>query len=166
MIKTPPPVFMTRQALPSEASALTALARRSKAHWGYSEEFMRACEEELTYSPQEFESEDLTFVVGEADGVVGGFYALRRFSSFEYELEALFVEPRLIGQGLGRTLVEHGKRTVGSLGGVVLIIQGDPHAEDFYRAAGGQRIGTRKSGSIPDRDLPLFRIWVRDRHGA
>lgn len=163
---TPPPVFVTRQAMPSEAAALTALARRSKTYWGYSEEFMRACEEELTYSPQEIENEEFTFVVGEADGVVGGFYALRRISSSDYELEALFVEPRLIGQGLGRTLVEHGKRTVRSLGGAALIIQGDPHAEDFYRAAGGQRIGTRESGSIPDRDLPLFRIWVRDGHGA
>ncbi len=165
-MNTPPPAFVTRQAVPSEAAALTALARRSKAYWGYSEEFMRACEEDLTYSPQEFESEDLTFVVGEADGVVGGFYALRRISSFEYELEALFVEPRLIGKGLGRTLVEHGKRMVRSLGGVALIIQGDPHAEDFYRAAGGERIGSRESSSIPNRFLPLFRICVRDGHGA
>jgi hypothetical protein len=50
-MKSPPTAFVVRRALPSEATVLTALARRSKAHWGYSEEFMRSCENELTYLP-------------------------------------------------------------------------------------------------------------------
>lgn len=165
MIKSAPPAFPTRQAMPSEAAALTALARRSKAYWGYSLEFMDACKAELTYTRQELECEATAFTVVEVDGVVGGFYALRRNSPSEYELEALFVEPGLIGQGLGRALMEHGKRVVRSLGGEFLVIQGDPHAERFYRAAGGERIGTRESGSIPNRYLPLFRICVRGGQG-
>ena len=152
--------LVIRQAVPSEAGVLTALARRSKAHWGYSDEFMRSCEEELTYRPEQIERGDVSFVVGDVAGVVVGFYALRRLSAGEYELEALFVEPGLIRQGLGRALLEHGKSTVRSLGGDSLVIQGDPHAEGFYLAMGGERIRTRESASIPNRYLPLFKISV------
>ena len=150
--------LVIRPAAPSDADVLTALARRSKAHWGYSDEFMRACEDELTYRPDQIERGNVSFVVGEVDGVVVGFYALRPESAGEYELEALFIEPGLIGQGLGRALLEHGKATVASLGGDSLVVQGDPYAEGFYLAMGGERIGTRQSASIPNRHLPLFRI--------
>ena len=166
-MKSPPPrAFRIRRAVPSEAAALTELAQRSKAYWGYSEEFMRSCKEELTYLPEQIENGDATFFVGEANDTVGGFYAIRRTSPLEYELEALFVEPGLIGQGLGRALLEHGKSTVRSLGAECLVIQGDPHAEGFYRAAGGERIGMRESASIPNRYLPVFRISVRGGHVA
>lgn len=42
---------MIRPARDTELDALTALVLRSKAHWGYSDEFMRACAAELTVSP-------------------------------------------------------------------------------------------------------------------
>ena len=139
---------------------MTELARRSKAYWGYSAEFMRSCEQELTYLPEQIESGDPSFFVGESNASVAGFYAIKRTSLLEYELEALFVEPELIGHGFGRELVEHAKSTVRSMGGECLLIQGDPHAEGFYRAVGGEQIGTRESASIPHRYLPLFRISV------
>ena len=102
-MKSPPTAYVVRQALRSEAAALTALARRSKAYWGYSEDFMRSCENELTYLPEQIEGGDVTFVVAEADGAVGGFYALRRVSPLEYELEALSASVQDIGgQGLRR----------------------------------------------------------------
>jgi GNAT superfamily N-acetyltransferase len=164
-MKSPPAnVFEIRRAVASEAVLLTELARRSKAYWGYSAEFMRSCQQELTYYPEQIERGAV--FVGEADSAVGGFYAATCTSPLEYELEALFVEPGLIGRGLGRALLEHGKSTVRSLGGECLVIQGDPHAEGFYRALGGERIGTRESASIPGRYLPVFRISVRGGHGA
>jgi GNAT superfamily N-acetyltransferase len=159
-----PTAFEIRGAVPSEAAALTELARRSKAYWGYSAKFMRSCEEELTYLPGQIDNGDVSFFVGEADGRVGGFYGIRQTSPLEYELEALFVEPRLIGQGLGRALVDHAKGTVRSMGGECLLIQGDPHAEGFYRAVGGERVGMRESTSIPRRYLPLFRILLTRGH--
>ena len=44
------PQTTIRRALPSEAASQSALARRSKAVWGYSPEFMEACRDELTLS--------------------------------------------------------------------------------------------------------------------
>ena len=39
-----------------------------------------------------------------------------------------------------------------------MVIQGDPNAEGFYRAAGGRLAGTMESLSIPGRLLPLFHV--------
>jgi hypothetical protein len=102
----------TRRARPNEAAVLSELALRSKAYWGYSDEFMEQCR----------------------------------------------AEPNCIGRGIGRTLIEHAKSGVRRRHGTTLLIHGDPHVERFYRAAGGQLIGTIPSESIPARSLPLFRI--------
>jgi len=90
-----------------------------------------------------------------------GFYAIERVSKTEYELEALFVDPKYIGTGCGRRLIKHALKNVATKGGEILVIQGDPNSEEFYLAAGGHQIGSRESGSIPGRFLPLFEIPVR-----
>lgn len=149
---------MIREAWPAEAAALTALALRSKAHWGYPEAFMEACREELTISAEDLHAEHLSYRVMEQAGAMVGFYCLERLGRGQFELEALFVEPDFIGQGCGRALLAHALALATALDGSSVLIQGDPHAEAFYRAAGGEQIGTRPSGSIPGRELPLFRI--------
>ena len=40
------------------------------------------------------------------------------------------------------------------------MIQGDPNASKFYEAAGARLVGTRESGSVPGRDLPLYEIDI------
>jgi GNAT superfamily N-acetyltransferase len=145
-----------RRALPEEAEALSALAFRSKAHWGYSDAFMRACRGELTISPDDIETHP-TFVA-EARGEAIGFYTLERVSDDEVELGYLFVEPSAIGRGHGRRLLEHAKQQAVGLGFRSLVIQGDPNAERFYRMAGGEQTGSRESASLPGRELPMFRI--------
>ncbi len=147
-----------RAAAHGEAAALSSLAMRSKAHWGYSDAFMMVCREELTYSGPQIESDNYEFFVCEAEGRIAGFYVLKLLTPSSAELEALFVEPDLIGRGLGRTLIEHAKKKTYDLGIRQLVIQGDPNAEAFYEAAGGVRDGQRESGSIPGRFLPVFRI--------
>ena len=42
------PMLSSRSAKPEEADALSALAFRSKAYWGYGAEFLEACRSELT----------------------------------------------------------------------------------------------------------------------
>lgn len=147
-----------RPAIASESAQLSALALRSKAHWGYSIEFIEACRQELTYD-SEYLLRNPVFVAEIDTGVVG-FYALERVSETESELTAMFVEPEHIGRGIGRALISHAKETARGLGFGAIVIQGDPNATVFYQAAGGTRFGTRPSGSIPGRDLPLFRILL------
>ena len=54
--------------------------------------------------------------------------------------------------------MESAKQEARGLGAECLIVQGDPNAESFYRAAGGICTGQSESGSVPGRFLPLFRI--------
>ncbi len=145
-----------RRAAPEEAARLSELAIRSKAVWGYEPEFMAACRDELTLSLDYVETTP-TFVA-EADGAAVGFYSLERLGETEVELGFLFVEPEAIGRGHGRRLIEHAKAQARAAGYATMVIQGDPHAERFYRAAGGRLAGTRESLSIPGRFLPLFRV--------
>ena len=145
-----------REARADEAALLSALALRSKAVWGYSREFMEACRDELTYAAEEIAQGG--FVVAEEDGGIVGFYALERCAPGEVELDALFVEPGAIGRGVGRALIEDAKIRAARIGARRMTIQGDPHAEPFYAAAGAVVCGSRPSGSIPGRALPLFVI--------
>ena len=150
-----------RNAVPSEAAHLSALALRSKAHWGYSPEFIQSCKNELTYQPSQIADDKSQFVVAQRRSEIVGFYALEGVSARQFELIALFVEPEHIGDGVGRELMKHALDNVAARSGQSVLIQGDPNAEKFYFAAGAKQIGTRESGSISGRILPLFEILIR-----
>lgn len=148
--------YLIRQAIPSEASLVSDLAIRSKAYWGYSPDFMAACQAELTFDAT-YVAAHPTFVIEVAKQVIG-FYSLEPLSDDEVELGTLFVEPTAIGQNYGRALMIHAKLQAKAWGYQRLIIQADPHAEQFYRMAGGQVIGRKASDSMPGRNLPLLAI--------
>ena len=65
-----------RRAGPGDAQALSSLAFRSKAHWGYDIDFMKRCKAELTYSPDDIEAPRSHFHLGEIDGKPVTFYGL------------------------------------------------------------------------------------------
>ena len=148
--------WQIRQALPSEVEHLSGLAFRSKSYWGYSDRFMQACLAELTIDACYIENNP-TFVI-EVAGDTIGFYSLEHISVAEVELGFLFVDPAFIGKGYGRELMMHAQEEARHLGYSKMIIEGDPNAERFYRSAGGSVVGTRKSASIPNRELPIFCI--------
>lgn len=152
------PGHLIRRAKAHEAPLLGAMALRSKAYWGYSRAFIEACRNELTYTSEQLSSGRYDFFVAEIDAKVVGFFAVEHNGTLEAELEALFVEPEWIGHGLGRALMSYAKRIARLAGAHALLIQGDPHAEAFYTAAGGVRVADRESGSVPGRMLPVFRM--------
>lgn len=145
-----------RQVLPDEGPLLNALAFRAKAFWGYSAEFMAACEDELTQLATDFENQ--WFGVADSPQGVAGFYAVRKTSPAVMDLAALFVEPAFIRQGVGRTLFKHAVSRARFMGATSMTIQSDPHAEGFYCAMGATRIGEEESCSVPGRMLPLLRF--------
>lgn len=145
-----------RKAKATEGDALSALALRSKAVWGYPAAFLEQCVPELTYDA-EYLRRHLVFVAERA-GLLSGFYTLEHISSARVELGALFVAPEFLRQGTGRALLTHAKSQSRSRGYLKMWIQGDPHAAPFYRSHGARQIGERESGSIPGRMLPLYEI--------
>ncbi|MCB1054324.1 MAG: GNAT family N-acetyltransferase [Acidobacteria bacterium] len=146
-----------RPARPDETKALSELALRSKGSWGYDEVFLEACREELTLTPETLEQHP-TFVV-EDSAELAGFYTLEPHEEQGVvELGMLYVEPRCHGQGIGRKLMEHALGEATRRGFRTLEVQADPYAAPFYLRMGCTPCGSRPSGSIAGRRLPLLRI--------
>jgi GNAT superfamily N-acetyltransferase len=137
-----------RAARPDEAALLSALALRSKAHWGYDEAFLEACRAELTIGPEDVEARRTTVAI--SDGVVVGFSSLEGAPPVG-EVGALFVDPPAIGSGVGRLLWRHLALCARRDGFVSLTIDADPDACGFYLRMGAvRRGGTLGLHSGPD----------------
>ena len=146
---------MMRAARPDEAAHLSALAMRSKAHWGYGDDFMAACRAELTVAASDIAS----VRVCESDGGVAGFYCLRVAAGIA-EVELLFVAPERIGHGHGRILWADLMERAERFGASEIRVTSDPRAEGFYRAMGCVPIGEEPSASIPGRSLPRLALTL------
>ena len=145
-----------RAARPTDAVEMTRLALRSKAHWGYSSAFMRACRDELTVTAKAIGDDGRYYEVALDGAELVGFYALEDQCEDRIELGAMFVEPGRIGTGVGRLLMQRAITYAARLGARLMEIVADPHALAFYRAAGATHCGECPSGSIPGRMLPLL----------
>jgi len=144
--------MVIRPARPDEAGRLTELALASKAHWGYSVEFLVACRAELTVTAERCASGSVR--VAEVNEVAG--FAELAGVLPSLELTLLYVRPDRMGQGVGGLLLGDALSRARACGATELRLDADPHAEGFYRHRGAVRIGDRPSGSIPGRRLPLL----------
>ncbi|NQY94777.1 MAG: GNAT family N-acetyltransferase [Campylobacteraceae bacterium] len=149
---------MIRLVSVNEVEEISQLALRSKAHWGYSKEFIQACEDELTYTKEMIENEAYVFYLKESNNTIVGFYVLKKLNSDEVELEALFLDPMFIKKGFGKELLNHAKAEAVGFGIKSMHIQSDPYAQDFYEKAGAKLISKKESGSIPGRYLPILTL--------
>lgn len=129
-----------RPARMDEAEVLTGLAIRSKAYWGYSDEFLAAVQSDMTITLAQVATEQ-AFVL-ELDETVAGFYKLREVTSEQVELTDLFIDPLAIGRGFGRLLWGHAVTTARSMGYIQMTFESDPNAEGFYLRM-GQRVWAR-----------------------
>ncbi len=147
--------FLIRRAAAGEAAALSALALRSKAHWGYDDHFLETVRPLLTFTEADLAGTPVYVLT-----VGGGALGVYRLGGDppEGELDDLWLDPSLIGLGYGRRLFAHALATARELGFASLLIEGDPNAEGFYVAMGASVIGTRRSPS--GRTLPLLRVTV------
>ena len=146
-----PPLDL-RRATAADADAMTRIATRSKAVWGYDAAFMARCRDELTWDAGRLR--DVAAVVAVSNGEPLGFYVLGEGEAGAVELDAMFVCPERMRRGVGRALMHDAVRRARATGAPVLTIASDPHAEGFYLAMGARRVGLVPSQSIPGRALP------------
>ena len=148
-------MFRLRTPRYDEALSLTGLCLRSKAVWGYDEEFIRACRSELTLTASTMRSSYLKVaeigghLVGVAQVTVKGQLA---------ELDKLFVEPTCLRCGAGKALFDWATTLARDGGAVTMVIGSDPDAAGFYRRMGAVDDGTAPSGSIPGRLIPRLKL--------
>ena len=152
-----------RPATPAEAGLLSALALRSKAHWGYPPEFLAACRAALTVDPADCDGSAVRLAV--RTGQVLGFWRLAATDDpARGELTDLFVDPPAIGTGVGRLLVTDALARARDCGWETLELDADPHAEAFYRHLGAIRTGLVASTVAPGRSLPRMSLPVPVTH--
>ena len=142
------------QAKPKDAAVLTAIAFAAKRHWGYPEQWIECWRDALTIKPEFILSHETH--AARVDGRSVGFYALGRKVD-RLDLLHLWVLPKAMGRGVGRSLFFHAVERTKALGFKELEIESDPNAEGFYLHLGARRVGS----SIRDlehhtRELPIL----------
>jgi GNAT superfamily N-acetyltransferase len=148
-----------RQARLDEAEQLTQLALRSKASWGYSEEFMAACRDELTLTAARLAAWDVW--VADVDEVLAGMIALSlEPEAAKAEIEDFFVEPALQHRGIGAALAAAALAACRLKGVKLVSVDADPNAEVIYRRFGFQFTSRSPSGAIPGRTLPRMELHL------
>jgi len=163
--------FRFRQARQSDINEINEIALRSKAYWNYSAHLLRIFEPELRRTAVELNSHnsytglalDPTVVdqTSTSSETICGFFIVKRISgSTEGDLDALFIDPDYIRQGLGSRLLQQACEIARSWQLECLKVESDPNAEPFYIAMGAVRIGNEPSKSVPGRTLPLLRLSI------
>jgi GNAT superfamily N-acetyltransferase len=145
--------LLIRPVLPDECEVLSELAQASKAHWGYDEEFLKNCRDELRVTPEKIAR--FRMRVAQAGREIAGFSAAS-YHDGAADVEEFFVAPRYIGTGIGHRLMQdmldHARRH-----GVHHVrVEADPNATGFYESEGFNICGEAPSGSIAGRKLPVM----------
>lgn len=151
--------MLIRRATADDADALSDLAHRAKAHWGYPAHWMREWDAQLTIIPGYLDLHDVW--VSERDGTIVGMCALEDRGN-RWNLEHVWVEPAVHGHGVGRALVMHALAEARRRHAGIVELLSDPFASGFY-----ERLGARRAGEVPapmpgarDRTLPRFEFLL------
>jgi hypothetical protein len=150
--------YTIRSARQDEAKQLTKLALRSKAHWGYPEEWLKKWREELTVTPEFINSS--ICLVALHNNEIKGFWGR---SAQQTDLPSngfLFIDPSAISTGCGTQLWHALKPKLKQCGLHSFTFEVDPNAVPFYLKLGAKKIAEISSESIPGRKIPMLRIEI------
>ena len=153
--------MVIRHAEPDDAGALTALAYRSKAFWGYSSAQLARWHDALMVTPASIAAWP-TFVA-EMDGVIAGTYQLTGPEAARV-LEFLWVDPAYIGRGIGGKLLAHALTQAVSMRARTLAVDADPYAAAFYLHQGATYVGAVPAPieGEPARERPQLVFTMHD----
>jgi GNAT superfamily N-acetyltransferase len=140
-----------RQALVSEANDLCNLAIRSKAIWGYEEEFLQQCRQWIKIDKEYIEKWPV--VVLEKNNEIKGFYSLKKINE-ENRLDNLWIEPKFVRCGYGQILFQDAIEVARTLKWNHFRLAGEPKAVVFYKKMGARLIGSVQSRLKADLFLP------------
>ena len=131
--------MLIKPASPSQAADLSQIAKRSKAHWGYSAEQLKRWEPDLSVSTEQLKQYPCYFA--EIHQQIAGFYLLIP-NQRAWVLEHFWVLPANMGTGIGKALLSHACQIAKQAGAKQIQIDSDPNAEGFYLACGAKRLSS------------------------
>jgi len=140
-----------------DSTTLTKLTKRSKAHWGYSDEQIELWSEQLTISASYIETTSVyKLMIG---NIIAGYYSFYNKDEYTIKLDNLFILPEYIGKGFGRILMNDFLLHLKNTNAKKVILDSEPNAEEFYAKLGFIKTGQHKS-SIKDRFLPMMELSI------
>jgi ribosomal protein S18 acetylase RimI-like enzyme len=149
-----------RTAYDSEAPELSKLAFRSKAHWNYPEEWMKAwyLQGVFVTTAKLCRKGGVRLAEDESRRILG-FYSLKH-RGHEALLDDLWVEPSVIGSGqrVGEALLQHAIEDARELRQEGLMLYADPNAVGFYEKYGLNVVGYSMRDAMTQRSLPM--MWL------
>jgi GNAT superfamily N-acetyltransferase len=142
-----------RSADASEVGALVELQRRASLVWEEYRDQLIASPDAVEVPVEAFAGDGVRVAVG-AEGVVG-FSVVLAGADRVRELDGLFVEPAVMGQGVGRVLVADVVARARDDGVERIDVTANPRAVGFY-----ERVGFVADGPVPTRFGPGLRMHL------
>ncbi len=142
--------IVLRPGRPQERAALEQLQRRASLMWEEYRPYLLANPDVIELPLAQLQGGQVR--VAEWSGRVAGFAALLPKDGF-CELDGLFVEPDLWGQGIGRALIADAMAFARAAGAAAIETVANPRAEGFYR-----RLGFSVSGRAQTQFGPANRM--------
>ena len=147
-------------AEPARLPAINALIARSKAHWPWPEGYLERALPLLAITEAYLRENQGFEVLGPA-GETLAFFAVEDAEDGVH-LDHLWVDPPLIGQGVGRFAFQRLLRLAEDRGWREIDVLPDPPAEGFYSKLGftdtGRRVRSRVEGGP---EFSVFRLALR-----
>ncbi|HCX21578.1 MAG: GNAT family N-acetyltransferase [Flammeovirgaceae bacterium] len=138
-----------------DSDELSELTYRSKAYWGYSEEQMEKWRDDLHITEEYIQNHEV-FLLRKNNQIVG-YYSFIMISPSTIKLDNLFIDPKNIGKGLGRTLMNDFLSLVNNSDVSIITLESEPQVEQFYQKFGFKTVSQLKS-SILNRFLPIMEL--------
>ncbi len=153
---------LVRAARLSEVDRLTEIAMAAKAHWGYPAAWLELWRPSLTFDTELLAREWVR--VAELGGAVRGVVALADARP-DVELSHLWIDPAVLGRGLGRLLLDAAVAEARRQGAARITIVSDPSAVAFYEHMGARVVG-EEPGEPEGRMLPRMVLSPRPDRSA
>jgi GNAT superfamily N-acetyltransferase len=152
--------MILEKANSNDNEVLTAITKKSKAYWGYSDEQIKIWSELLTITPTDIETKLVYKLVIDAKTV--GYYSFFYEDEHTIKLDNLFILPEYIGKGLGRILMDDFLILIKRTNVNKIILDSEPNAEMFYAKMGFVKVGEIET-SIKNRYLPIMELNINKK---
>jgi GNAT superfamily N-acetyltransferase len=152
--------MILEKANSNDNEVLTAITKKSKAYWGYSDEQIKIWSELLTITPTDIETKSVYKLVIDAKTV--GYYSFFYEDEHTIKLDNLFILPEYIGKGLGRILMDDFLILIKRTNVNKIILDSEPNAEMFYAKMGFVKVGEIET-SIKNRYLPIMELNINKK---
>jgi GNAT superfamily N-acetyltransferase len=147
---------MIISARPEHAADLTRIAISAKRHWNYPETWIQLWTPSLTITAEYIQTHETWVAL--LDAQPAAYYSFAENEGKRW-LDNLWVLPDHIGKGLGRSLFQHALERCKIQNIQSLLIEADPHAQNFYEKMGARKVHEHRTEiEGAPRILPIMEI--------